>query len=144
MIVPKNLAPKDNPSTNAIFVPVEEFRIPLHMSSTMSVFDTRMPTREEIDSCRWITLKRDELWDPKSEIFNDNKEKVEYLYQNGTNGNNCYIMLLTRELTNIRNSFDDYFLLNHSLQGISTAGPRLSLTWDKLSQRCGIGLTAIG
>lgn len=76
---PKHLAPRDNPSTHSIFIPDQQVRVPLRLVGPVSVFDTRTPTKEEIDTCKWVTLTNDEHWDPQSAMFNEEEEKVEYL-----------------------------------------------------------------
>ncbi len=97
---PKHLAPKDNPSTHSIFIPEQQVRVPLRLLGTMSVFDTRTPSKEEIDTCQWIILTIDEPWDPKSERFNEEEEKVEYLCQHTIKQDDRHIMSLSRNLIN--------------------------------------------
>jgi hypothetical protein len=41
----------------------------------MSVFDSMTPTQEELESCMWVILTGDEIWDPKSESFAAEEEK---------------------------------------------------------------------
>jgi len=76
---PKHLAPRSKPSNHAISVPEQGVTIPLKMAGTMSVFDSRTPTQEELESCMWVILTGDEIWDPKSETFAAEEEKIEYL-----------------------------------------------------------------
>jgi hypothetical protein len=45
----------------------------------MSVLDTKTPTKDEIETCKWIVLTSDDVWDSKPDKFNEEEEKLEYL-----------------------------------------------------------------
>lgn len=98
---PKHLAPKDSPSTHSIFSPGSAIKDGRNDLS----FDTRPPTSEELETCKWVTLTLDEFWDPKSKRFHEEEEKLESL--NPTSRFNKDIMSLLRTLTDISDIFDD-------------------------------------
>jgi hypothetical protein len=58
---------------HSIFVPDENFRIPLEMRGVVSLFYTRQPTIEEIESCRWLMFTSESEWDPHSEDIMQNE-----------------------------------------------------------------------
>jgi hypothetical protein len=117
---PKHLAPKDKPSTHSIFSHEDQVHIPLRMAGTMSVFDMRTPTKEEIEIFKWVLLTSDQFWDSRSETFNEEEEKLEYLDRTLIR-NNRDIMSLSRTLTFISDTFDDYLFLNRPVQ-VTTTG----------------------
>jgi hypothetical protein len=112
---PKHLAPKDNPSIHSIFIPDQQVRVPLHMVGPVSVFDTRTPTKEEIDTYKWVILASDETWDHQSAMFHEEEEKVEYLFEHTVNQNDRHIMSLSINLINIIDLLDGSFLVNRSI-----------------------------
>jgi hypothetical protein len=71
---PRHLAPLDAPSSHSIFSPQEEMRIPLVLRGVTSGFQTRTPTKLEIETCRWIHLADDKSWDPHSEEHQEQEE----------------------------------------------------------------------
>jgi len=104
---PKHLAPRSKPSNHAISVPEQGVTIPLKMAGTMSVFDSRTPTQEELESCMWVILTGDEIWDPKSETFAAEEEKIEYLEDSVFKRRDRQLMTLSRNLVRISEAFDD-------------------------------------
>ncbi len=71
--MPRHLSPRPDVATHSIFVPEENFRIPLEMRGVVSLFYTRLPTPEEIESCRWLMFTSEAEWDPHSEDFMQNE-----------------------------------------------------------------------
>ncbi len=87
-----------------------------------------------------MTLTSDEFWDPKSERFHEEEEKLESL--DPTSRFNKDIMSLSRTLTDISDIFDDYLFLNYSIQAVSTRLPKPRVSSEKLAQRWGIGMAS--
>jgi hypothetical protein len=54
--IPKHLAPHDQPSTHSIMCHDEDLTLPLSLKGIISYIDTRTPTQEELDTCKWIYL----------------------------------------------------------------------------------------
>ena len=138
---PKHLALKDNPSTHSVLSPDEQVGVPLRIAGTIYVFQTRTPTAEEIETCKWVALMSDEFWDPKSERFYEEEEKLESLDPT-RNKNNRDIMLLSRTLTDKNDTFDDCHFLSHSIQAVNTGMQKPTVSIEKLAQRWGIGIAS--
>jgi hypothetical protein len=75
---PKHLAPHNSPSTHSLLIPEEHLHIPFKLKRPVSVFDTRIPTKTEINTFRWIVLTGDEMWDPHLDSFQEEEDKIEY------------------------------------------------------------------
>lgn len=51
------------------------------MKGVISYFNSRTPTQHEIETCRWVKLADQSLWDPHSEEFNNQEIlAMEHLY----------------------------------------------------------------
>jgi hypothetical protein len=75
--VPKHLAKDPTIATHSIYIPEQDICIPLSMHGVISCLPVRLPTIQEIESCRWITLTSDMEWDPHSEEFENNERKAQ-------------------------------------------------------------------
>jgi hypothetical protein len=139
---PKHLAPKNKPSNHAISVPEQGVTIPLKMAGTMSVFDSRTPTQEELESCMWVHLTGDKIWDPKSETFATEEEKIEYLEDSVFKRRDRQLMTLSRNLVHISEAFDDSAFLHHdrNVQVVHSDRHKPVITGEILAKRWGIGL----
>jgi hypothetical protein len=60
-------------ATHYIFIPEENVQIPLEMRGVVSLFLTRRPTIEELETCRWLMFTSEADWDPHSESYMDNE-----------------------------------------------------------------------
>jgi len=58
-------------SNHAIIVPEEDVTIPLQLYGCISYFPTRLPTPQELNDCRYITLSNEKEWDPYSDRFTE-------------------------------------------------------------------------
>jgi hypothetical protein len=67
--VPRHLSPDPQNATHSIFLPEDNIRIPLEMRGVVSLFHTRHPTPEEIETCKWLMFTSEQEWDPHSEDF---------------------------------------------------------------------------
>jgi hypothetical protein len=76
---PQHLASPDHPSTHSIYCRDEDFRIPLSLNGVTSGFMTRMPTVQEIETCRWIHLTNEHHWDPHSDHFAMQESRIQDL-----------------------------------------------------------------
>jgi hypothetical protein len=143
--VPIHLShPSRPPSTHSIYLPMDDFRIPLSLSGVISLVETRNPTQQELDSCRWVTLTNDANWDPHSPSFQENEYRACSTRELHTR---TLCMNSTIEVTygNKDTEFHDissaleYTLVNiATLTSLSQRSTRVSP--EKLSQRWGIGL----
>jgi hypothetical protein len=76
---PKHLSP--NPETaHSVFIPDYNFRIPLVMQGVISGIPICKPSEVELETCPWIPLTSDELWDPQTTVLAE-REKA---YEDGT------------------------------------------------------------
>jgi transposase len=65
--VPRHLSPDPLNATHSIFLPEDNIRILLEMRGVVSLFHTRGPTSEEIETCKWLMFTSEQEWDPHSE-----------------------------------------------------------------------------
>jgi uncharacterized protein YbaR (Trm112 family) len=70
--VPVYLAPINKPSTHATYTTKDDFNIPLSLNGVISYFQTRTPTHQELETCKWIILRDPNTWEPHSENFSYN------------------------------------------------------------------------
>ena len=59
---------QDNPFDGDMFIrdPEDQISIPMALSGTTIMFETRTPTDDELENCRHIILSFDHVWDPNS------------------------------------------------------------------------------
>jgi hypothetical protein len=60
--VPRHLATNPDSAMHSIFIPEDEISIPLEMKGVISCFQTRTPTPEEIENCKWLILISELDW----------------------------------------------------------------------------------
>ena len=63
--------------------------IPLQLDGTISYFNSHLPTRHEIETCRHIELTSQEQWDPKAEDIAQEEQK--YIEHQKGNSEECQI-----------------------------------------------------
>jgi len=68
--------PSQPPSTHSIYVPEDDFRLPLVLSGVISMIETCTLMHEELDTCQWVTLTNDANWDQHSPTFQENKYRA--------------------------------------------------------------------
>ena len=54
---------------HGMYIPDQELHIPFELHGCLSYFPTRLPTPDEIDTCRWVHMSGDGEWDPYSDHF---------------------------------------------------------------------------
>ena len=93
---------QDNPFDGDMFIrdPEDQISIPMALSGTTIMFETRTPTDDELENCRNIILSSDHAWDPTSlhlkrnckvgSIFENDQEVFDsdFLIFNSTSFNN--------------------------------------------------------
>jgi len=132
------------PSTHSIYVPIDDFRIPLSLSGVISLIETRTPTQDELDTCQWVTLTSEANWNPHSATFQENEYRAcltpelqdRTLYRAGTTdltyGN------IDTDLADISESLEYTPICIAALTSLTQRSTRISP--ETLSQRWGIGL----
>jgi Reverse transcriptase (RNA-dependent DNA polymerase) len=73
-VVPKQYS--DGQSIHGIHHPDENIHIPFHLHGCISYFCTRLPSKEEINNCRWITFTSEREWNPYSDHFADSERAM--------------------------------------------------------------------
>jgi hypothetical protein len=74
--VPRHLS-HDGKSTHSLYFPDEQVRLPLRLKGVISYLETRLPTQDEINNCRWLTATNDTVWDPYSDSFAEQEKNHE-------------------------------------------------------------------
>ena len=143
--IPKHLAPKDKPSQHAIYSPEDDFSIPLFMKGVFSCFETRTPTREEIETCRHIKLTNEFDWNPHSTAFQEQEDNVTEHYRGDYHIPSEYrrIMQVVQEEnpSQKRSPFIDEVALRQ-LVSANTSSRSFRTTAEKLAVNWNIGLEA--
>ncbi len=62
--IPTHLAPSYQPSTPSIYCVDDDVVVLLSLQGVISYFNTRTPTTEELDTCKWILITSEEDWHP--------------------------------------------------------------------------------
>jgi hypothetical protein len=52
---PVHLSPIDQPSTHSLFFPDDQISLPLLLKGPISYFQSRTPTNEELERCKWMS-----------------------------------------------------------------------------------------
>jgi len=121
--VPKHLS-HDKRSTHSIFFPEENVRLPFKLKGVISYLDTRLPSFNEVNNCRWLIVTGDEDWD----LYNDSFAENEDFTADETVPNSE----MTRHGREICSTFteetDIASKLYRSCSSISTVGRRLNAT----------------
>lgn len=77
MTCQKHLAPKITDTTHSIVFPEDNITIPLELQGIISKLTTRLPTTEEVENCRWLTLTNEAEWDPNDPIFMEKEHNIQ-------------------------------------------------------------------
>ena len=75
-----DLCPKqytEGESLHGISIPEENIIMPFTLHGCISYLPTRLPSRNELDHCRYIRMTSDSEWDPYSECFAQNERPFE-------------------------------------------------------------------
>jgi hypothetical protein len=143
--VPIHLShPSQPPSTHSIYIPINDFRIPLSLSGIISLIETRTPIQEELDTCQWITLTSEADWKPYSATFQENeyracltpKSQDRTLYRASTT--DLTYSNIDTEFSDILESLEYTPTCIAALTSLTQQSTRVSP--ETLSQRWGIGL----
>ena len=59
----------DNESTHAITIPESNLTIPMSIQGTVSYFEARKPTVDELRTGEWVRMTHYDNWDPHSDHF---------------------------------------------------------------------------
>jgi len=145
---PIHLSPINQPSTHSIYFPDEDIRLQLSLKGCISYFHSRIPTNEEIESCKWITLTSDEPWDPHSLHFQEEEERARYAIDNNEPRDRTIFSLKTISsrilnvdpLQSISESFNDSHLLSMNISLTNTSNKTPHVNAEKLASRWNIGL----
>jgi len=142
--VPVHLS-HDHSSTHSIIFPDEEVSIPLKLNGCFSYTPTRTPTNQEIETCKWLTLTSDTLWEPDSMPFNEYEEAAINSINNGT--------VVDRSIFSMRRNMRDELAFNvnldvlnstsffqtRGLSSVNTNGKYPRTTVQDLAKRWAIG-----
>lgn len=93
--IPIHLSPDPANASHSIVVPDENLTIPLKLQGVISKVEVRLPTIQEIETCKWIILTSDAGWEPNSPEFMEAEEAC-------INANNSIQPERPRELCNIQ------------------------------------------
>lgn len=75
--VPKHLALTITDTTHSIVFPEDDVTLPLELQGVISKITIRLPTIEEIENCRWLTLTSATEWDPNDPTFMEQECNVQ-------------------------------------------------------------------
>jgi hypothetical protein len=73
--IPKHLS-HDGKSTNSIYLPNQDVRLPLKLRGVISYLDTRDPTEYDLNNCRWLVMTNNLDWDSYDDSFAENKGRA--------------------------------------------------------------------
>ncbi len=133
----------DNSSTHSIYFPDENVRLPLEMHGCISYLPTRLPTKSEIKSCRWIELTSDTPWDLYSDEFayNESKARQEHISVNLIRSNKEDDATNYPVLQDISHVFGNKMMVNPlSIKSVTASKQKAELSAEELASRWGIGL----
>ena len=72
----------DSKSNHHIIVPTDDDNtdvvIPLEMKGVVSIFESRIPTKEELESCDYLMMTSEKCWDPHSLQFQERESAAKF------------------------------------------------------------------
>jgi hypothetical protein len=137
---PAHLSP-GNSSTHSIYFPNEDIRIPLQLNGCMSHFVTRLPTKQEMNSCQWLVVTDDAEWDPYSSKFNENENDALSRSVGKIRTEKILSSYNSNKLRSISSVFSLTATVEHAMiSGVST-GVKLSVTAQELADNWGMSLS---
>lgn len=115
------------------------------MRGVISLFNTRKPSTEEIEECRWLLITSEQDWDPLSEDF-DLNERAVLTYPETMSYDRTTFALTTDpfmpHLTDTCPMLDDMSLLSmSSIATTNTSARDLTMTKELLANLWGISLS---
>lgn len=146
-VVPKQYS--DGRSLHGIHHPDANIFIPFHLHGCISYFSTRLPTQDEMDTCRWITFTSDAEWQPYSEHFSEAERAANNYYrypdpqhlhydQTGTHLDGRYV----KSMKTINDNVDPYlctfdYTYNRFMSATSSTVHRTNIPVETLAKRWG-------
>jgi hypothetical protein len=100
--VPAHLSPKDSPSTHSIYIPDDDISIPLKICGIISHLESCTPTKQEIDTYKWVIISNEHNLDPHANTFQEAEEN--YFQLQNHLGNKNRPIIFTPYL-NLMNSY---------------------------------------
>jgi hypothetical protein len=150
--IPKHLAPQSKPSTHSIICSDEDMILPLSLKGVISYIDTRTPSQEELDTCKWITLTNEHDWDPHSEFFQEQENNFDALQSHHYHHNERQIHSVLSEYNQNRlhetiykqlsDAYDDNSYITLQVATTMTSKCGLNMNAETLSNNWCIGLEA--
>jgi hypothetical protein len=150
--IPKHLAPQSKPSTHSIICSNEDMILPLSLKGVISYIDTRTPSQEELDTCKWITLTNEHDWDPHSEFFQEQENNFDALQDRHHRHNERQIYSVLSEYNQSRlhetiykqlsDAYDDNSYITLQVATTMTSKRGLNMNAETLSNNWCIGLEA--
>ena len=146
--IPRHLAPPDRPSNHSIYCPDDELNIPLSLKGIISYFNSRTPTQEELNTCKWVILTDEHEWDPHSEFFQEQENNFQSL-QNNHQIHDRHIYSVHSQSHNpiyhnmhsdVSHSLDDSSFVNLRIASTMTSQREFTTTAEVLAQNWNIGL----
>jgi hypothetical protein len=145
--VPQHLAPQNRPSSHSIQSLDDEFTLPLSLKGVISYFNTRTPTQEELDTCRWINLTNEHDWDPHSDTFQEQEENFTSLQHTPTQERRLFSLTsvmhktLSHSIhTSVSQAFDDLNFASLNISSTNTSMRNSAVTPETLASRWNIGI----
>jgi len=153
--IPTHLAPSHQPSTHSIHCADDDLTLPLSLQGIISYFDTRTPTTEELDTCKWIIITNENDWDPHSPSFQEREANAKeihnmneyrphgrYIYScNKHQQNNSFKATIHKsDLNQISEAFDDGRFASLQISSTSTSSRNHHTAAQMLAHKWCIGL----
>ncbi len=145
--IPLHLAPASQPSTHSIYCQEDNLRLPLQLKWVISLLETRTPTRDELATCKWVTITSESIWDPHSDSFAYNEnlatqhesllptKRDRTIYSLNTEQMTSY-----NELSENSQALSDNFLKDITIAATNTSYRNPRITPNLLAERWGIGV----
>jgi hypothetical protein len=126
--------------------------LPLSLKGVISYIDTRTPSQEELDTCKWITLTNEHDWDPHSEFFQEQENNFDALQDRHHHHNERQIYSVLSEYNQSRlhetiykqlsDAYDDNSYITLQVATTMTSKRGLNMNAETLSNNWCIGLEA--
>jgi len=125
-------------STHSIIFPEDNVSIPVKLNGCFSMIQTRTPSIQEIESCKWLVMTSDSPWDPNSDLFCENEQAAIIAEESMTDRDRALYSCVRSPLEYIITVYD-IDAVDRSISSLQTLYHQSRMPAQELAKRWAIG-----